>query len=378
MDDNTFIPVFNNSQPYTLGVELEFQLVDCHTLDLVPRVNTILDKLVPQGSDRIVPEFLQSIIELQTGVCHSVNEVATDLSQMIHLVEDVARSEGCYLYSTSLHPFADPAAQLLSRGERYQRIMDELQQVGRQFIAQGMHVHVGMPDGDTAIRVCDMMQPYLPLFLALSSSSPFFCGQDTGFQSYRTKLFEALPLAGIVGYLKSWQGYTEEVASLYAHQAITGIKDLWWDIRPSPEFGTVEIRICDLPSRFYSILGLTAAIQAFAVYLTEKKVSSRPASLQLLKYNKWQAARHGINGRFVDMYHLFGGTDLTLGQAADKLFYLIHPVTERLRSTCYVQELYKILEQGTGADQQRRLVGPEKKQFKEMIISLRNDYWLRE
>ncbi|MCI5196232.1 MAG: glutamate--cysteine ligase, partial [Candidatus Electrothrix sp. AW5] len=95
MDDNTFIPVFNNSQPYTLGVELEFQLVDCHTLDLVPRVNTILDKLVPQGSDRIVPEFLQSIIELQTGVCHSVNEVATDLSQMIHLVEDVARSEGC-------------------------------------------------------------------------------------------------------------------------------------------------------------------------------------------------------------------------------------------------------------------------------------------
>ncbi|MCI5196384.1 MAG: hypothetical protein D3919_09165 [Candidatus Electrothrix sp. AW5] len=98
----------------------------------------------------------------------------------------------------------------------------------------------------------------------------------------------------------------------------------------------------------------------------------------MLKYNKWQAARHGINGRFVDMYHLFGGADLTLGQAADKLFHLIHPVTERLRSTCYVQELYKILEQGTGADQQRRLVGPEKKQFKEMIISLRNDYWLRE
>ncbi len=377
MQDSTFTPVFSRSRAYTLGVELEFQLIDCHTLDLVPRVNSILGDLVPKGSDRIVPEFLQSIIELQTGVCDSVNDVADDLSQLIHTVEDVALGENCYLYSTSLHPFADPAAQLLSKGERYQRIMDELQRVGGQFIAQGMHVHVGMPDGDTAIKVCDTMQPYLPVLLALSSSSPFFCGQDTGFQSYRTKLFEALPLAGIAGYLGTWQGYAEEVAFLHAHQAIKGLKDLWWDIRPSPGLGTVEIRICDLPCRFYSILGLTAVVQALVAYLAERDASSYPVSLQLLKYNKWQAARHGLAGRFVDSYGLLGGTDLTLGQAAEKLFQLLRPVTERLQTKPYVQELSEILAQGTGADQQRRLAQGEKKKFKEMITSLRNDYWLK-
>jgi carboxylate-amine ligase len=377
MQKSTFTPVFHKSRPYTLGVELEFQLVDCHTLDLVPRVDSILAVLVPEGSDRIVPEFLQSIIELQTGVCNSVEEVAADLSQLIHMVEDVAQGEECYLYSTSLHPFADPAAQLLSKGDRYQRIMNELQQVGRQFIAQGMHVHVGMPDGDTAIKVCDTMQPYLPLFLSLSGSSPFFCGQDTGFQSYRTKLFEALPLAGIAGYLGNWQGYAKEVTSLHAHQAIKRLKDLWWDIRPSPELGTVEIRICDLPCRFYSILGLTAALQALAVFLAEQEAPSRPVSLQLLKYNKWQAARHGLTGRFVDSYGLLGGKDLTLRQATEKLLHLLEPVTKRLQTTAYIQELYKIIEQGTGADLQRCLAQGEKKQFKEMITSLRNDYWLR-
>ncbi|MCI5158446.1 MAG: hypothetical protein D3906_08385, partial [Candidatus Electrothrix sp. AUS1_2] len=151
MHDNGFTPVFNGSRAYTLGVELEFQLVDRGTLDLVPQVNNILKDLVHEGRDRIAPEFLQSIIELQTGVCANVNEAAADLGRLIHLVEDVAINENCYLYSTSLHPFADPSAQVLSKGERYQRIMDELQQVGRQFITQGMHVHIGMPDGDTAI-----------------------------------------------------------------------------------------------------------------------------------------------------------------------------------------------------------------------------------
>jgi carboxylate-amine ligase len=370
-----FTPVFRNSKAYTLGVELEFQLLDRGTLDLAPRVHTILNDLVPEGSDRIVPEFLQSIIELQTGVCDSVDDAAVDLGRIIHLVEDVAEREDCMLYSASLHPFAEPAAQLVTEGERYQRIMDELQLVGHQFITQGMHVHVGMADGDTAVRVCDIIQPYLPVLLALSTSSPFFCGQDTGFHSYRTKLFEALPLAGIAGYLGSWQGYVDEVCSLREHQAIEQLKDLWWDVRPSPGFGTVEIRICDLPSRFYQILGLTAVIQGLAAYIAESDTASRPVSLQLLKFNKWQAARHGLDGRFIDIYGLFGRSRFSLRQAADELFQLIRPFIRRFQTMDYVRELHKVLERGTGADRQRCLAGKNKK-FKEMITSLRNDYWL--
>ncbi|MCI5158254.1 MAG: hypothetical protein D3906_07385, partial [Candidatus Electrothrix sp. AUS1_2] len=135
---------------------------------------------------------------------------------------------------------------------------------------------------------------------------------------------------------------------------------------------------CDLPCRFYYVLGLTAAIQAFVAYLAESDLSSRPVSLQLLKYNKWQAARHGLNGRFVDACGLLDRTDLTIRQAADRLFQLILPMTERFRTTGYIRELYKILESGTGADRQRRLAEGEKKKFKEMITGLRNDYWLRE
>ncbi len=377
MEKESFIPVFRNSTAYTLGVEMEFQLVDCDTLDLAPHASAILQRLAPDSGDRIAPEFLQSIIEVQTGVCASVDDAAVDLSQTIHLVEDVAQAEKCVFYSASLHPFARPEVQQVSDDERYKKIMAELQQVGRQFITQGLHVHVGIGDGDTAVQVCDIIQPYLPILLALSCSSPFFCGQDTGFHSYRTKLFEALPLAGIAGHLGSWQGYVDEVCHLREHQAIEQIKDLWWDVRPSPGFGTVEIRICDLPSNFYQALGLVAVVQGLTAYIAESGLSSRPVSLQMLKFNKWQAARHGLDGRFVDTYDLLGNSTLSLRQAAHALFKLIQPLTERFRTTDHIREISHVLEQGTSTDRQRRLAG-KNKQFKEMITSLRNDYWLRQ
>ncbi len=367
--------VFSASKPYTLGVELEFQLVDKHSLNLVPRVHAILDNLVPEGSDRIVPEFLKSIIEIQTGVCANVAEVASDLAQMIQLVEDVADCEKCILYSASLHPYAEPAEQDVSHGERYTHIMNELQLVGRQFISQGLHVHIGVEDKDNAIRVCDVIQAYLPILLALSSSSPFYRGEDTGFQSYRTKLFEALPLAGIAGFLGSWQGYVDEIAFLEERQIITQLKDLWWDVRPSPGFGTVEIRTCDLPSRFPEILGVTAVIQALVAHIIESEIKSYPVSLQLLRSNKWQAARHGLAGRFNDAYGLFSCPTLTMRQAAEELFQLIQPLANRFQTESYIKEMYYVLEKGTSADCQRALIA-QGKTYSEMITHLRNDYWI--
>ena len=367
--------IFNTSKPYTLGVELEFQLVDSNSLNLVPRVHSILDNLVPEGSDRIVPEFLKSIIEIQTGVCASVSDVATDLSRTIQLVEDVADLEACILYSASLHPFAEPDEQEVSNGERYKRIMEELQLVGRQFISQGLHVHVGIEDANNAIRVCDVIQAYLPILLAISSSSPFFRGQDTGFHSYRTKLFEALPLAGIAGFLGSWQGYVDEVDFLRQRGIINQLKDLWWDVRPSPGFGTVEVRVCDLPSRFSEILGLAGVIQALAAYIVETEMTPFPVSLQLLRSNKWQAARHGINGSFNDAYGLFSRPTLTMRQAAEELFKMVQPFAERFHAMEYIQELYTVIEHGSSADRQRALVA-QGKTYKEMITQLRNDYWI--
>lgn len=366
--------VFSKSKMYTLGVELEFQLCDQTSLNLVPRANEILTHFSKGQNERIALEFLQSIIEIQTGVCECVSEVASDLSRTIQLVEDVAGKEQCILYSASLHPFAEPTQQEVSPGKRYKRIMEELQLVGRQFISQGLHVHVGVGDGDTAIRLCDVFQAYLPILLSLSTSSPYFCGLDTGFCSYRTKLFEALPLAGIAGFLGSWQNYVDEVSYLHRLHIIEKINDLWWDVRPSPGFGTVEIRICDIPSRFIEILGLTAVIQAFAAYIIDSSFPAKPLDLQLLRSNKWQAARHGLHGRFNDTYGILGQEMLSFKSAATSLLTLIKPYAARFKTLDYLQVMHDVVRNNTSCERQRSLI-KQGITFEEMISRLRDDYW---
>ena len=367
--------VFSTSKPYTLGVELEFQLLDQNTLNLVPRVQPIINALVPECSNTIALEFLQSIIEIQTAVCNSVIDAAHDLSRSIQIVEDVAGEQQCILYSASLHPFAEPAEQKLTKGARYERIMEELQFVGRQFISQGLHVHVGVGDADTAIRVCDIIQTYLPLLLALSSSSPYFRGEDTGFSSYRSKLFEALPLAGIFGYIGDWQGFEEEVSFLRQRKIIEKVKDLWWDVRPSPGYGTVEVRICDMPVRFSETLGMVAVIQALVAYIAENTLSHSQVSLQLLRSNKWQAARHGLDGQFNDVSGLLKKQTQTLRSAASDLLSLLEPLMVCFGAEKFLTPMQEILNRSTGAEVQRLLIR-QGKSYPEMIHSLRNDYWL--
>ena len=365
--------VFAESRPYTLGVELEFQIIDRQTLDLVPRAPALLSKVPPLIADRVTPEFIRSIIEVRTGVCASVREVNDDLRRSITLLEKIAADHDCLLYSASLHPFAEPADQVLSEGERYARILEELQYVGRQFISQGLHVHVGIPDRNAAIAVCDVFQVYLPLLLGMSCSSPYFRGEDTGLCSYRTKLFEALPLAGIAGFLGSWQAYIDEFDLLSRAGIIREAKDLWWDIRPSPAFGTVEIRICDIPLLFVEVLGLTSIIQAFAAAIVEGIVVPRPVSPQLLGANKWQAARHGLAGGFCDPLGLLPTAGQPIGMAVHELLTLLQPFFDRFDSQG-LGAIRALLAGGTSAEKQRRLVQAHGS-FSTMITMLQDLYW---
>ncbi len=365
--------VFAESRPYTLGVELEFQIIDQQTLDLVPRAPALLSKVPPSVADRVTPEFIRSILEVQTGVCASVSDVNNDLRRSIGLLEKIAADHNCLLYSASLHPFAEPADQVLSVGDRYARILEELQYVGRQFISQGLHVHVGIPDRDAAIAVCDVFQVYLPLLLGLSCSSPYFRGEDTGLCSYRTTLFEALPLAGIAGYLGSWQAYIDEIDLLYRAGIIREPKDLWWDIRPSPSFGTVEIRICDLPLKFIEVLGLTSIIQAFVAAIVEGIVLPRPVSPQLLSANKWQAARHGPAGGFCDPLGLLPTTTQPVGKAVNELLSLLQPFFDRFDSQG-VGAIRALLKGDISAEKQRQVM-KEHGSFSTMITMLQDIYW---
>lgn len=365
--------VFARSRPLTLGVELEFQILDQRSLNLTARAPRLLARVPEPLRDRVAPEFMQSILEIRTGVCDTVEEVARDLRRTIVVMEEVAAAEDCLFYGASLHPFAEPARQRLSDSRRYRRIMEELQYVGRQFISQGLHIHVGVDDPDLAIHCCDVLQAYLPVFLGLSCSSPYFRGEDTGLCSYRTKLFEALPLAGISGYLGGWRAYLDEIRLLRENQVIREVKDLWWDVRPSPDLGTVEIRTCDLPARFVEVLGLTSLIRALVAAIMDGLARPARISPQLLRCNKWQAARHGLDGRFSDPLGLLPTGIQPLRRAAREMIELLAPYLRRWGDTG-VESLEMILERGTSADRQRRLMS-EQNDFLTMIRRMRDVYW---
>ena len=365
---------FISSPSYTLGVELEFQTLDKDTLNLAPFAPILLETAPKILRPRITQEWIRSILEIRTGICNSVRDVENDLLQTCSMAEELAADNNCLLYAASLHPFAHSEDQLLTSDKRYERIMEELQIVGRRFISQGFHVHVGMIDGDTAVKVCDRIQPYLPILLALSASSPFFQGQDTGLMSYRTKLFEALPLAGIFQELGDWDTFVKDLEMLRNAGVIESIKDLWWDARPHPGFGTLEIRACDLPTQFGDILGLTALIQAFVATLAESNIEPVSCNQQFLRSNKWQAVRYGLDGTFFDPMGFLGGGNMRFREAVQSLVKKVQPMVERFGSERYINMLDRILLEGPGADCQRRVYA-KSKDFKKVVQRLHEKFW---
>jgi carboxylate-amine ligase len=362
--------IFKPSAPLTLGVEIEFQLVDRDTLNLTPAATEILAAVPALFQKRIKPEFIKSMIEVNTDICETVWDVEKNLVNLYSATEILARKAGCCLYAASLHPFAISSEQQLTEDRRYERILADLQLVGRRFITQGLHVHVGMVDGETAIKVCDGLRIFLPILLALSASSPYYEGQDTGLCSYRAKLFEALPLAGMPDYFKDWQGFLTVIDMLLQAEIIQEVRDVWWDVRPHPDFGTVEIRICDLPSRFDEILALVALIQALVATLAAD-YAIPPPNMQILRSNKWQAARYGLNGRFVDPFGLKKGT---LAEAAKHLLAFTAPAVQKLGTTTFLQPMSHILKHGTSADQQRRIF-TRTKDLKAVVEEMRKGFF---
>lgn len=361
---------FKKSKPFSLGVEIELQILDRKSLSLVPEAPGILAVVPPDLEERIKPEFIRSMIEVNSEVCADMDQVRDNLMQLIKLAEKLAAEKNCLLYAASLHPFSRHSDQLLSSHPRYNRIMEDLQLVGRRFITQGLHVHVGMSDHEAAIRVCDSIRLFLPILLALTCSSPYYEGIDTGLHSYRAKLFEALPLAGMPDQLENWQKYLEMVKLLTNTGIISGVRDLWWDVRPHPDFGTIEIRICDLPSTFREILAIVALIQGLVAELTESDKHLNP-NMQVLKSNKWQAARYGLAGTFV--YPLLQ-KKISLLEAAGEIFSKVSPVMKKLGTSNYLEDLQHIVHSGTSADRQRKIFTAQK-DYCAIIKELHPKFW---
>jgi carboxylate-amine ligase len=362
---------FNRSPAPTIGVELELQILDPETLELKSLGHEIL-KMVPESKkERIKPEFIQSMVEINTGICSSVAEVERDLRETYAMLSDIAESSGAILYSASLHPFSKITDQRVSDHPRYKRIMDELQIVGRRFISQGLHVHIGVDDEEKVIKINNNMRIYLPILLALTTSSPFYEGNDTGLMSYRSKLFESLPLAGMPDYLDDWEEFSVLVNLLRKNDIIESVKDIWWDVRPHPEFGTVETRICDLPYSLRDILAITALIQALVLALAEQYENPEPHS-QILRSNKWQSARYGLEGIYVDP---FFARKYSMREAAMNLCRHVRPIAEELKSIDYLNEVPAILNRLTGSHLQKNLYRTNGNSFPKMIRTMREYFF---
>jgi carboxylate-amine ligase len=368
----TFIPDFSPSKPYTIGVEVEFQLIDKNFYDLSQVGPDILQKVPAEFLHKIKPEFIQSMLEVATGVCHDITEVEDDLRSTILFLAELADDSDAFLFASSLHPFANYRDQLITPGERYAKLMDELQIAGRQLITQGLHVHIGMPDCETLIRVCDGIRSFLPLLLALTTSSPYYGGEDTGFYSYRSRLLDALSRSGLPYTFRNWQSYIDLVTDLHNAGLIEDVRDIWWDVRPHPELGTVEIRICDMPGKFSEILSVVAFVQALVKTLAESPPKNRFPRLEIIANNKWQAARYGLHGKFIDLENI--STPLTIKKAIHNTLDLSRNAFKSLNSENYIQNIENIVLNGTGTDRFKDMLR-KKLSFSDCIKKMHGDFW---
>src|SRR2546423_2881474 len=292
--------LFHASERSSLGVEVELQIVDRTSRELRSGASAILQRL-ENGRGEPHPkaknELIESNIELITGICSTVAEARADLEQTLGEVVPVAEEQGLALACAGTHPFSDWAAQDITPNERYHRLVDEVQWPARRMAIFGIHTHVGVRSAEKAITIANALTGYNPPFLALSASSPWFEGRDTGLASSRTKVFEGLPTAGVPQLLGGWEQFQELMTTLISAKAISSIREIWWDIRPHPNFGTVELRICDGIPTMTEIACVAALAQCLVEWmdsLLDRGYTLPCPKAWIVGQNKWRAARFGI------------------------------------------------------------------------------------
>ena len=337
---------------FTVGVEEEFQIVDPHTWELRSHVSELLASSASAFGDHIRREMHQSIVEVGTKICGTIEELAGEIIRTRRDLADAAERVGLRIAAAGTHPFSNWIDQSLSPGERYQNIVEELQQLARSLLIFGLHVHVAVPDRSTMIDLMNEARYFLPHLLALSTSSPFWIGRDTGLKSFRTTVFRRFPRTGIPDHLNSWAEYEHYVQMLVDLHCIDNGKKIWWDLRPHPTFGTLEFRICDVPTAPHSSIAIAALAQAIVVKLfrlRERNLGFRRYHRALIEENKWRAARWGIEGKLID----FGKrVEVPMRDLALELLEFIDDVVDDLGSRREVEYVRTILAEGTSAERQ--------------------------
>jgi glutamate---cysteine ligase / carboxylate-amine ligase len=351
---------FNASERSSLGVEVELEIVDRASRGLASAASDMLEDLGrghPGGEHpKAKHELFECTVEIITGICGTVAEARDDLGVTLKEVTAAAERRGLAVMCSGTHPFSDWHDQEVSPDPRYARLVDEMQWLAQRLQIFGVHFHVGVRSAEKSIAIANALTAYIPHFLALSASSPYWHGRDTGLASSRSKVFENLPTAGLPYRLDDWSQFEHFMETLVNAKAITSIREVWWDIRPHPDFGTVELRICDGIPTLREVAGLAALAQSLVEWLDT--LVDRGYSLPVprewtMRVNKWRATRHGVGA---DIIGDDQGTRVALADAIRDLVEELTPVAARLGCAEELVSNLEVLRRGPSYLRQRRVL----------------------
>jgi glutamate---cysteine ligase / carboxylate-amine ligase len=338
---------FGKSAPFSLGIEEEFQLVSAESYELVPR----FDEIAAEAHDeRVRQELMTSVLEAATGVHGRVAEAVAEVREIRGRLYDAAAEHGALIASAGTHPFSRWEDQEITDSPRYQGVVEKLRWVAERVAIFGLHVHVGIESPDTAVKIATGLRTWLPELLALSANSPYWQARDTGLASTRIQVFDTMPRSGLPPRLDSFADFEQLVARGAAAGFFPDYTYVWWDVRPHPKLGTIELRVCDAQTRVQNVAGLAALVQSLAATLAERPAEPQPRTL--IAENRWRAARHGLDAELVD---LASDQARPAREAVRELLELAAPAAERLGCSAELGEIESVLERGTGADEQRQV-----------------------
>ena len=349
--------VFNSNSEPTLGVELELGLVDAKTMALSSSIEAILAQVAQDNSNAIYkPELMQCCVEINTGICHTVGEAAGDLRVKIVRLEEICDQLGLRLWWGATHPFSLWRDQQITPNERYNNLVTLLQEMARRLVTFGLHVHVGVDSGDKAVMICDRIMQHLPTLLALSGNSPFWEQRDTGLESHRSKIMEGLPTAGLPTLMRNWSEYVWLVNHMVETGFINTIREIWWYVRPHHNFGTVEVRMCDMPGNLDNVLILAGLTQCLVKYLSDdidRGAYQHDCHPMMVRQNKWRACRFGNQAHLVNSYTY----DVQpVRHIVSDLISKLRPVARDLDCLDYLEQTQPIADGVSWAKRQRNIL----------------------
>jgi glutamate---cysteine ligase / carboxylate-amine ligase len=337
---------------FTLGVEEEYMIIDPVTRDLRSHMSKIVEGGKITLFEQVKAEMHQSVVEVGTNICQNVAEARKEVAFLRNKIFELAYTQGLVVGASSTHPFAKWQDQEITDDPRYHMIVNELKDIARSNLIFGLHVHVGIENRETALQLMNQACYFLPHIYALTTNSPFWEGRNTGFKAFRAKVFAKFPRTGLPEYFDSVQSYDNFLETLVKTNCIDNPKKIWWDLRMHPFFSTIEFRICDMCLTVDETICIVALIQAVVAKLYKLLLSNTSFNIYriaLIRENKFRAARNGVEGLLID----FGNkTEVPTKELIMELLDFVDDVVDELGSREEINYVHKILERGTGADQQ--------------------------